>query len=172
MRKFLVLLMFVGLLVPAAVAAQAPDERPALGFSLGFWGPLTSSWGSGVTGRFNAELPFQGPTSIRFTAGFADLDRGSRGLRRNADLSFATAGILHRIPGAPARMFLHGGLGLYRIANGGNSTELGLSGGVGADVALALKRVSLVPELTTHVITGDGPRVSITATVGLRFGLP
>jgi len=172
MRAIIVSLMFVGLLAPAAVDAQAAGERPSLGFSVGFWGPLNSSWGSGVTGRFDAELPFQGPTSVRFTAGFADLDRGPRGLRRSADLSFATAGILHRLPGTPGRLFLHGGLGVYRASNGGSSTELGLSGGVGADFPLAMKRVSLVPELTTHVITGDGPRVSIAATVGLRFGLP
>lgn len=172
MRRFLPWVVLVAALIPAAAVAQGAGDRPSLGFSVGYWGPFGSDWDGGFTARFNAELPYQGPLGFRFTAGAADLARGSGPVTRSADLAFATAGAIYQLPTRPVETFVHGGVGVYRVGGGRTSTEVGLSAGAGMELPLAMKGVSLIPELTAHAVTGNGPSLSVMLTMGLRFGLP
>jgi len=169
MRRFSLLVLAITFLLPAAAAAQGNPDTPTLGFSVGYWGPFSSEWNGGFTARFNAELPYQGPLGFRFTAGVADLSRGPSHSRRSADLLSVTAGAIYQLPTHGMNTFVHGGVGVARITGGGSSTELGVCAGAGVVLPLALKGASLVPELTAHAVTGKGPGMSITLTMGMRF---
>lgn len=171
MKKILNAAWLLILLLPASATAQTAPDQPTLGFSIGYWGPFGSDWNGGFMARFNAELPYQGPLGFRFTAGLADLSRGPSHVRRGANLFSATAGAIYKVPTQNVDTFVHGGVGVARISNGGSSTELCLIAGAGAVLPLALKGVSLVPELTAYSVTGGGPSMSITLTMGMRFDL-
>ena len=156
-------------LAAAPVLAQAPTGVPtSLGADIGIFAPFENGSGGSFTGRVNADFFAWDTLGMRFAAGFANPQVGEDPFDNRADIVYLSGGLIQRIEGPKYRPYLHGGIGLYHLSGSVSGTDLGLSFGGGLQFPLGMSRLLLAPELTAHVLSGDGPRFSLALTVGIH----
>ncbi len=162
---------FIALLVCAAAPAlgQAVIAGPvSLGGDIGIFAPFESGSSASFMGRFTADVYSWDRLGLRFTAGLANPDLGNGPFEGRATMVYGSGGLIQRLSGSLYNPYLHGGVGVYHFSDGRSQTDLGLQFGAGFELPVGIKRTVLTPELTAHVVSGDGPRFSLALTVGLH----
>jgi hypothetical protein len=105
---------------------------------------------------------------MRFALGWANPDLGDEPFDASADITYLTASAIRPFSSGGLHAYGQAGVGLYHLSGDGSGTELGLTFGAGLEFELGWEHLLLTPELTAHVISGDGPRFSLALTVGLH----
>ena len=159
-------------LLPLAAApalAQSGSSAPvSWGGDVGIFAPFESGSSSSFTGRFTADVYSWDRLGVRFAAGFASPTLGDAPSDAHADIVYVSGGLIQRLGGSAYHPYLHGGVGLYHLSGDRSGTDLGLAFGGGFELDIGIRGAALTPELTAHVISGDGPRFSLALTVGLH----
>ncbi len=159
------------LLACAAVPAlaQSGSSTPvSWGGDLGVFAPFESGSSNSFTGRFTADVYWWDRLGVRFAAGFANPTLGDSPSESHADMAYLGGALIDRLTGSATHPYVYGGLGFYHFSGDRSGTDLGLSVGAGFEIDIGLKGAALTPELSAHVISGDGPRFSLALTVGLH----
>jgi len=63
----------------------------------------------------------------------------------------------------------HAGVGIYHLSGDRSGTQFGLTVVGGIELPLGIKHLSVTPELTGHVVSGDAPRFSLALTDELHL---
>jgi len=155
----------------AAAPALAESGVPtpvSWGGDVGIFAPFEGGASSSFTGRFTADVYSWDRLGIRFAAGFANPTLGGKPLDSRANLGYVSGGLIQRLTGSSYHAYVHGGVGLYHLSGDRSGTDLGVAFGAGFELPSGIGRAVLTPELTAHVISGDGPHFSLALTVGLH----
>ena len=168
MRTICAFGLLLALAAAPALAQSATGAPVSFGGDVGLFAPFSSGSSSSLTGRFTADVYAWGPTAMRFALGFANPWLGDAPFQGHADTLYLTAGAIRKFERAGARPYGHAGVGIYHLSGKRSSTDLGLDFGGGFEVPLGMKHLLLTPELTGHVISGNGPRFSLALTLGLH----
>ena len=159
----------VAVLAAAPVAAQTHGDTPvSFGADIGLFAPFESGASSSFTGRVTADLYWWSPLGMRFAAGFANPTLGDSPFDAHVDMGYVTASLIRPFKEGTLRPYGQAGVGVYRLSGDRAGTQLGLTFGGGLELSLGWKHVLLTPELTAHLVSGDGPRFSLALTVGLH----
>jgi hypothetical protein len=157
--------------VCAVVPAVAPSfgETPiSFGGDLGLFAPFESGSSSSFTLRGTADFYWWSPTGMRFALGWANPDLGDEPFDASADITYLTASAIRPFSGGGLQWYGQAGVGLYHLSGDGSGTDLGLTFGAGLEFPLGWEHLLLTPELSAHIVSGDGPRFSLALTVGLH----
>ncbi len=168
MRPVRTICLLAACVAAPALAQTVPSGPVSLGGDVGIFAPFSNGSGSSFTARFAADIYAWNTLGMRFTAGFANPTLGDAPDDARADMVYVTGGAIQRLAGSTYRPYVHGGVGIYHFSGDRSGTDLGVSAGAGFEVPVGLRGAVLTPELTAHVISGDGPRFSLALTVGLH----
>ena len=156
-------------LAAAPVAAQASAGAPvSFGGDVGLFAPFESGSSASFTGRATADVYWWRPLGMRFALGFANPTLGDEPADAHVGLGYLTAALIQRLGTGGLHPYGQVGVGIYHLSHNGSGTQLGLTAGGGVELPLRWKHTLLTPELTAHVISGDGPRFSLALTVGVH----
>jgi len=157
------------LLAAAPAMAQSAGGTPvSFGGDLGLFAPFESGASSSFTLRAAADFYWWSPTGMRFALGFANPTLGDEPFDAGADITYLSASVIRPFSAGDLHAYGQAGVGLYHLSGGGSGTELGLTFGGGLEFPLGWEHLLLTPELSAHIVSGDGPRFSLALTVGLH----
>jgi len=156
-------------LAPSPAFAQSGGGTPvSFGADVGLFEPFEGGSSASFTGRVTADVYWWRPLGVRFVAGFADPTLGDEPQDAHVGTGYLAASVIRPFTGGSLRPYGHAGVGLYHLSGDGSGRQLGLTFGGGIELPLSWKHTLLTPELTAHVVSGDGPRFSLALTVGLH----
>ncbi|HVN32411.1 MAG TPA: outer membrane beta-barrel protein [Thermoanaerobaculaceae bacterium] len=151
------------------VMAQAAGEPPvSFGGDLGLFAPFESGASTSFTLRATADVYWWSPTGMRFALGWANPTLGDEPFDASADITYLTASAIHPFSAGGLQWYGQAGVGLYHLSGDDSGTDLGLTLGAGLEFPLGWEHLLLTPELSAHIVSGDGPRFSLALTVGLH----
>lgn len=159
----------IAVLAAAPTMAQSAGGTPvSFGGDLGLFAPFESGAGSSFTLRGTADFYWWSPTGMRFALGWANPTLGDEPFDASADITYLSASVIHSFSAGGLHPYGQAGVGLYHLSGDGSGTELGLTFGAGLEFPLGWEHLLLTPELSAHIVSGDGPRFSLALTVGLH----
>jgi opacity protein-like surface antigen len=175
MKKWMTAAAAAALLAASpAPAAEDGEKITAFGVDMGYFAPFEGRYNGGFTGRAVYDMHYWDPIGVRIAAGLALVDAETPAGDVGLDILYLSGGIVYTFDSGKVYPYATFGLGLYNISadkGGGSSTEFGVNFGGGVEIPLA-ENMFLAPELTFHLISGDGPDTNMAFTLGLRFQLP
>jgi hypothetical protein len=161
--------LVAALLVTAGSAlAQTAPTVTGLGAEIGYFAPFTSGWDGGFAAQVNADLGVQRPFGVRLALGVASPKTGDEPFRASADLAYFTVGAIRVFQQQRSHPYVHADIGFYHFNRTNTINALGLEAGAGVEIPFA-PRVTIAPELDAYLVSGDAPRFSIAALVGVHY---
>jgi len=156
-------------LAPSPASAQASGGTPvSFGGDVGLFAPFEGGSSASFTGRATVDVYWWRPLGVRFAAGFAEPTLGDEPRDAKVGIGYVAASLIRPFTEGSLRPYGHAGVGLYHLSGDRSGTQLGLTFGGGIELPLGWKHTLLTPELTAHVVSGDGPRFSLALTVGVH----
>jgi hypothetical protein len=168
MRTIAAITLGVALVAVPAMAQAAGGAPVSFGGDLGLFAPFESGASSSFTLRGTADFYWWSPTGMRFALGWANPTLGEEPFDAGADITYLSASAIRPFSAGGLHAYGQAGVGLYHLSGDVSGTELGLTFGAGLEFELGWEHLLLTPELSAHVISGDGPRFSLALTVGLH----
>jgi len=168
MRTTAIITLVAALGAMPAVAQVGRGTPFSFGGDLGLFAPFESGSSSSFTARATADLYWWSPTGMRFALGWANPTLGDKPFDAGADITYLSASVIRPFSAGGLHPYGQAGVGLYHLSGDGSGTELGLTFGAGLELPLGWEHLLLTPELSAHVVSGDGPRFSLALTVGLH----
>jgi hypothetical protein len=161
--------MLVAALAAVPASAQSIGGTPvSFGGDVGLFAPFESGASSSVTVRATGDFYWWKPVGMRFALGFANPTLGDEPLDARADITYLTSSLISTFSTEGLHPYWQAGVGIYHVSGDGSGTDLGLTAGAGLVLDPGWDHLLLTPELTAHVVSGDGPRFSLALTVGLH----
>jgi hypothetical protein len=169
MMRTIAIITLVAALGAMPAAAQSAGGTPvSFGGDIGLFAPFDSGASSSFTLRATADFYWQPPMGIRFALGFANPTLGDEPSDASADITYLTSSLIRSFSEGGLHPYGQAGVGVYHLSGDGSGTELGLTFGAGLEFPLGWEHLLLTPELSAHIVSGDGPRFSLALTVGLH----
>jgi hypothetical protein len=169
MMRTIAIITLVAALGAMPASAQSAGGTPvSFGGDLGLFAPFESGSSSSFTLRATADFYWWSPTGMRFALGWANPTLGDEPFDASADITYLSASVIHPFSAGGLQSYGQAGVGLYHLSGDGSGTNLGLTFGAGLEFPLGWEHLLLTPELSAHIISGDGPRFSLALTVGLH----
>jgi len=167
--RTIAIVSFVAALGAVPAAAQSARGTPvSFGGDLGLFAPFESGASSSFTLRATADFYWWSPTGMRFALGWANPTLGDKPFDASADITYLNASVIRPFSAGGLHAYGQAGVGLYHLSGDSSGTEIGLTFGAGLEFPLGWEHLLLTPELTAHLVSGDGPRFSLALTVGLH----